>query len=379
MNSTSKGELFRPVISIVVLGGLITLSLWVLRPFLPAVVWATMIAVSTWPLMLAVQKRLWGRRTLAVVVMSIALLLVFVVPLSLAIGTIVSHAGDIKGWAAAVEDGVLGPPPHWLADLPYVGDKLVAHWSQLTSEGALRGRLTPYVSEVLSWFVGQVGSLGAITMQFLLTIVIAAVLYAKGELARSGIVAFARRVSEEHGEDSVRLAGQAIRGVAMGVVGTALVQSVLGGIGLAVSGVPLAAMLTAIMFLLAVAQIGPIPVLACSVIWLYMKDDTAWATALLVWSIIVGTMDNFLRPYFIRKGADLPLLLIFSGVVGGLIAFGLVGLFIGPMVLAVTWKLCVAWVQNAPDATHDDEPAQGVASSTAAGTPSSTPRSSASS
>jgi len=348
MHTTPKGELFRPLIAIALLGGLVVLSLWVLRPFVPALVWATMIAVSTWPLMLGVQRRLWGKRWLAVLVMSIALLLVFVVPLSLAIGTIVSHAGDIKDWAAAVEEGALGPPPHWVHGIPYIGDKLAANWEQLTAGSELRGRLAPYMSEFLGWFAGQVGSLGAITMQFLLTVIIAAVFYAKGELARAGIIAFARRVSEQHGEDSVRLAGQAIRGVAMGVVGTALAQSVLAGLGLVVAGVPLAAMLTAVMFLLAVAQIGVVPVLACAVFWLYHKDENAWATALLVWTVIVGTMDNFLRPFLIKKGADLPLLLIFSGVVGGLIAFGLVGLFIGPMVLAVTWKLCSAWVQEAP-------------------------------
>jgi predicted PurR-regulated permease PerM len=150
----------------------------------------------------------------------------------------------------------------------------------------------------------------------------------------------------ERGEQAVVLASQAIRGVALGVVVTALVQSVLGGIGLAIAGVPLAPVLTALMFMLCIAQLGPILVLAPAVAWMYWSGDNAWATFLLVWTLIVGSLDNFLRPFLIKKGADLPLLLILAGVIGGLIAFGLVGIFIGPVVLAVGYTLIDAWVDQ---------------------------------
>jgi predicted PurR-regulated permease PerM len=142
------------------------------------------------------------------------------------------------------------------------------------------------------------------------------------------------------------LAGQAVRGVALGVVVTALVQSILGGIGLAIAGVPFAAVLTAVMFMLAIAQIGAVPVLALAVVWTYWSVGTGWGTFLLIWTVVVGSMDNFLRPFLIKKGADLPLLLIFIGVVGGLIAFGIIGLFVGPVVLAVAHKLLTAWVDE---------------------------------
>jgi predicted PurR-regulated permease PerM len=120
----------------------------------------------------------------------------------------------------------------------------------------------------------------------------------------------------------------------------------LGGVGLAVAGVPFAAILTAAMFMLAIAQIGPLLVLVPSVAWLYWSSQTGWGTFLLIWTLVVGTMDNFLRPILIKKGADLPLLLIFVGVVGGLIAFGLIGIFVGPVVLAVGHKLLSAWVDD---------------------------------
>jgi len=139
--------------------------------------------------------------------------------------------------------------------------------------------------------------------------------------------------------------------VALGVVVTALVQALLGGVGLVVAGVPLAGFLTAVMFVLAVAQIGAGPVLIIATIWLYWKVDTTTATIFLVWAVFVGTIDNVLRPFLIKSGADLPLLLIFAGVIGGLLAFGVVGLFVGPVVLAVAYTEVVAWVQDVDTST----------------------------
>jgi predicted PurR-regulated permease PerM len=134
--------------------------------------------------------------------------------------------------------------------------------------------------------------------------------------------------------------------VALGVVVTALVQTVLAGVGLAMAGVPFAAVLTAVILLLCIAQLGPVLVLAPAVIWLFWTDATGWGTALLIWTVIVGMLDNVLRPMLIRKGADLPLLLIFAGVIGGLIAFGIIGLFVGPVVLAVSYTLLKEWMNE---------------------------------
>jgi predicted PurR-regulated permease PerM len=147
------------------------------------------------------------------------------------------------------------------------------------------------------------------------------------------------------------LAGQAIRSVALGVVVTALGQSVLGGIGLALAGVPLAAVLTAIMFLLCIAQLGPLPVLVPAVVWLYWSGDSVWGTLLVIWSVLLSTVDSVVRPLLIRMGAHLPLILLLAGVIGGLIAFGLVGIFLGPVVLAVAYTLLLSWMaeDNIPD------------------------------
>ena len=339
-------DLIRPILVVTIVGLLLALSIWILRPFLPALIWATMVAVATWPMMLAVQKRLWKKRWLALLVMTVAMLLVFVVPFALAIGTLVAHMDEITGWVKSFDVHALETPPSWVTKIPLVGTHVDSAWRDLASTAELGDKVTPYAGKLATWFLGQLGGFGALIVQFLLTIVITAILYAKGEAFADGILRCSRRIGGERAEAAVILTSKAIRGVALGVVVTALVQSVLGGIGLAVVGVPYVPILTAAMFLCGVAQIGSGPILFCAVIWVFYKGDTGWAIALLVWAVIVSTMDNFLRPMLIRKGADLPLLLIFVGVIGGLIAFGVVGIFVGPIVLAVTYTLISAWISE---------------------------------
>jgi predicted PurR-regulated permease PerM len=298
--------------------------------------------------MLGVQTRLWGRRGLAVAVMTLVMLLVFFVPFTLAIVAIVQNADEIIEWARSLGTATLGPPPDWLGRIPAVGGRLVEKWQELAASGqeGLTARFTPYAGKLVAWFVDQAGSVGMMLVYFLLTVILAAVLYSSGETAADGVRRFARRLAGRQGEDVTILAGRAIRGVALGVVVTALIQALLAGIGLAVAGVPAALLLTAVIFICCVAQIGPTPVLILSVGWLFWKEQTLWGSLLLVWSIGVGALDNFLRPVLIKKGADLPLLLIFAGVIGGLLAFGIIGLFIGPVMLAVTYTLLGAWVDG---------------------------------
>lgn len=341
-------DLARTTLAVLIIVGLIAASLWILRPFVAAIIWATMIVVSSWPFMLRVQAWLWSRRALAVAVMTIMLLLLLVVPLTLAVTTIVSHADVLMGWMASL--AAHGPPslPESVRGLPFIGAWVAAAWDQLRAagpEGAVE-KLKPYVRTGLVWFASQVGGLGAMVLQFLLTVVVSAILYARGEVAAAGLLRFSRRLGGRQGEAVVYLAGQAVRSVALGIVVTALAQSLAGGIGLALAGVPLVPVLTAVMFLLCLAQIGPLLVLVPAVVWLYWSGQSGWGTVLVVWTVLVGTLDNVLRPVLIRRGADLPLLLIIAGVIGGLIAFGLVGLFVGPVILAVAYTLLQAWVRE---------------------------------
>jgi len=351
MNSTQR-DLTQTTLAVLFIGGLITASFWIMQPFLPAVIWATMVVVATWPVMLKIQARLWDKRSLAVAVMTMLLLLVLVVPLALAIVTLVDNADRIVNWSKLLTATRVPPPPDWVSGLPVVGSKLQQVWQQFVAEGVqdFAARLAPYAKVIVTWFANHMGSFGMVLFQFLLTVLIAAIMYAGGESAAAWMKRFGSRLAGQKGEHAVVLASQAIRGVALGVVVTAVVQSLLGGIGLAIAGVPMAAVLTALMFMLCIAQLGPILVLAPAVAWLYWSGDNAWGTFLLVWTLVVGSLDNILRPYLIKKGADLPLLLILAGVIGGLITFGLVGIFVGPVVLAVGYTLIDAWVKDEPQA-----------------------------
>jgi predicted PurR-regulated permease PerM len=352
-------DLTRTVFAILIIAGLIAASVWILRPFLAATIWSTMIVVTTWPILRALQSHLWGKRWLATTIMTVALLLVFVVPLSAAIGTIVTNAGEIVDWTSRLSHVKLPPPPEFVDKVPIIGEKAASVWREYADKGSeeLAEIVRPYAVRAASWFAAEVGSFGLVSIQFLLTVVISAILYTIGEDTARWVLRFGRRLAGERGDHVVRLAGQAIRGVALGIVVTALVQSVLGGIGLAIAGVPFAAVLTAVMFMLALAQIGVLPVLLGALVWLWWQDHTGWFVALLIWTIAVGSLDNILRPILIKKGADLPLLLIFAGVIGGLFAFGLLGLFVGPVLLAVAYTLLDAWVSEASDA---DAPADGA-------------------
>jgi predicted PurR-regulated permease PerM len=201
------------------------------------------------------------------------------------------------------------------------------------------------------WVASAAGSLGNMFLQFLLTTVIAAVMYAGGEKAARTMLLFGRRLAGDRGEKAVFLAGQAIRSVALGVVVTALAQSLIGGIGLGLVGLPFAGLLTALMFVLCLIQVGPGIVLVPAVIWLYYSTDIVGGTVLLVFTVIAVTVDQFIRPILIRRGANLPLLLILGGVLGGLVAFGVLGIFIGPTVLAVAYTLLNAWIAEDNGAT----------------------------
>ena len=337
-------------LGVLIIVTLIALTIWILRPFLAAIVWALMIVVATWPVMSRLQAWLWGRRTLAVAAMIGALLLLLVLPLSLAIGTIVANANAIVEWASTLRSFTLPPPPAWLGSLPLVGTQAVEAWQKIAASrpGDVASAATPYAATAILWMAGTMRGVGVLLAQFLLTLALAAVMYANGERAAEALLRFGRRLAGEPGDRVVRLAAQAIRGVALGVVVTAFVQATLGGIGMAAAGVPFAALLTAGAFVLCIAQVGPMPVLAPAVAWLYWHGAVRSATALLLWTLVVVTLDNVLRPMLMTKGADLPMLLMFAGVIGGLLAFGLIGIFVGPVVLAVSYTLLGAWLDSRP-------------------------------
>jgi predicted PurR-regulated permease PerM len=347
--SIDSRDLTRNVLGVLTILLLIVSSLWILKPFLLATIWATTIVVATWPLMLKVEKRLGGKRALAVTVMVVIMLLAFVLPLAAAVSSIATHTDQIVGFVSTLPERDIPPLPEWVRSLPVVGTKIADAWDRASATGMkqLLAQLSPYARNVGAWILAQAGSLGAAFVQFALTVVLAAVLYSSGETVAAGLRRFGRRLGGDRGENAIVLAGQTVRGVALGVVVTALVQTALAAVGLLISGVPFWTLLTGIIFILCIAQLGPLPVLIPVVIWTYSTHGAGWGTLVLVWSAAVGIVDNFLKPILIKRGADLPLLLIFAGVIGGLLGFGVIGLFVGPVMLGVTYTLLSEWMGQA--------------------------------
>ena len=341
-----RRDLTHTILSIFFICLLVASTFWVLRPFLVSLVWGAIVVIATWPLLEKLETRLVKKRKLAVLVMSALLLLIVLIPLMLAFLTIAKNAADITAKVKSLNSVSLPSPPEWLERIPLAGEKISNSWKTFASlnPDERSAMVTPYAKKTLMLFAARAGSTGITVVYFLLTMIVSIILYAKGEIFRDGVMSFARRLAGQQGEDVAVLAGKAVRAVVLGVVITALIQTAIGGVGLFIVGVPAAGLLTAVMLILCLAQLGPILVLLPSVLWLYWSGQPTWGTVLLVFSIPACTIDNFLRPVLIRKGIDLPLLLIFSGVIGGLIGFGVIGLFIGPVILAVAYTLLKSWV-----------------------------------
>jgi predicted PurR-regulated permease PerM len=320
-----------------------------------------MIVISTWPLLIRLQARLRGKRGFATAVMTLVLLLVLVIPLGFSVAALVDNMDEIVGWVSSLDKVAVPPPPEWIAGLPLVGSKVTAAWQHLTAQGpgSLPALLAPYGGRFLQWFATQIGGIGAMILQFLITVLMCAILYVNGETVAWGMRKFACRLAGPHGDRAVLLAANSVRGVAMGVVVTAILQTLIAGTGLVIASVPAALLLCAAILICCLAQLPPILLMLPVVIWKFYTGPTLSACLLLGFVIVASTIDNFIRPILIRKGANLPLVLVFTGVIGGMISFGIMGIFIGPVILAVTYTLLKDWVEYRPEA--DGVMAPGIA------------------
>jgi predicted PurR-regulated permease PerM len=330
---------------VLAIAGLLLGSVWVVRPFVGPGIWAATIVVATWPLLMRLQRRLGGRRGPAVAIMGLILLLIIVIPVWLAVDTVIEQSDRLMDFARDLPSLKIPPPPAWVDSIP-LGTRLTRTWNELAQAppGTIATRIEPYVGTAVRWFAHQAGSFGALLVHLLVMLIISIVLFAQGDVAARGILAFFRWLAGERGHGAVILAGQAIRAVALGVIVTALIQTTVSGLGMWIAGIPRAGLLTAMVFLLCIAQLGPALVMIPEVIWLYWSGSPGRGTFFLVWTLVVLLMDNVLRPWLITRGANLPILLIFAGVIGGLLGFGVIGLFIGPVILAVSYTLLKALV-----------------------------------
>jgi predicted PurR-regulated permease PerM len=343
-----QDDLARITLAVLAILLLIGGSLLVLQPFIAPSLWASTLVVATWPLLTGIEARLGGRRAPAVAVMTVTLVVVLFVPIGLAVATVLRQTDRMTALLHELPHLQLPPLPAWVAALPLVGPRADARWQELAalSPDELGARLAPYLRTAIEWFAVKAGGVAGTIVQLLVTVVISVVLFSRGEDAALGVRRFFRRLAGERGDALVVLAGRAVRAVALGIVVTAGVQTALAGLGLVVARVPFASVFTAVVLVLCIAQLGPLLALLPPVIWLYSTGAPVRGTFLLVVMIFAQAIDNVLRPVLIRRGAGLSLLLIFPGVVGGLLWLGVIGLFVGPVTLAVTWSLLQDWVAS---------------------------------
>ena len=330
------------VVALVLLG-----ILAVLQPFATAILFGSILAIAAWPLRDALIARGFGRGA-AAGLMLLLVLVVIVVPLLLIAPGLV---GAIRGSAEALQAAVLSAPidpPGWLSALPLVGDRLDALWRQVAeARGNVGPLVEPYADRIQAVLLAVAAGLADSALQILLALIVATMLWSQGEAIVEALRDSASRLGGTTGVNALNAAGAAVRAVAYGVVGTAAAQGLLAGIGYAVAGVPAAALLGFLTLIFSVTQIlGPLVVVmwVAAAWWLYDGGQTAWAIFMVVWGlVVVSGSDNILRPILIKRGVEMPLSLIILGVFGGFVAFGFLGLFIGPVLLAVGLIMLRAW------------------------------------
>jgi predicted PurR-regulated permease PerM len=351
------GDITRIVLMVLFIAALLAGSFWTLLPFLGGLIWAATVVIATWPMLQRMRAKTGKRPWIAVAVMTTLTLLAVILPFAFAVSTLldVAHRGpEVLG---DIFTRGLGPAPEWLGKIPVAGHQLVAKWDEIATGGrdGLIEAARPYMGAAAQWAISVTGGIGIVAVNILLTVILVAILYSQGETAARGALAFGFRLGGERGKEVMTLAAQAVRSVALGVVVTALVQSVLAGLALWICGIPKPAVFAALVFMLGIAQLGPLPIMVPAIGWLFWTDHPGWGTVLIVLAIPIGALDNVLRPILIRRGVQLPMLLIIAGVIGGLIGFGVMGLFVGPVLLAASYTLAKSWV-NDPPPTADPAP-----------------------
>lgn len=320
-------------------------SLGLVRPFLPIVIWAVLIAVALYPVYDGLARGLGGRRALAAGLLTLGLLATVLGPVSLLAANL---ADSVHRIAADLQTGALRvpPPPARLGDLPVLGAKVSEAWTLAsTNLDAALARYGPALLPKGSGLLLRAAALGADLLKFVASIVIAGFLFLPGPRLAAGARAFASRIIAPRGAHFVDLAGATIRNVSRGVIGVALIQALLAGLALVFAGVPGAGLAAFAVLVLGIVQIGAAPVLLPILVWAWMTQTTPEALVLTLLLVPILLVDNLLKPLLMARGLATPMLVILTGVIGGTLTHGLVGLFLGPIVLAVFYELVVAWTR----------------------------------
>lgn len=333
---------------LILVGGLVYACFQIVAPFIPSFIWALILSISTWPYYQFIAKKLGGRENIAATILTLFLLMVFVIPVLVALDAVSTHLPRIDSSITdPVLDWIKGPPPDWLENIPLIGEKLSDTWREGTFSSLISAEKIRSTATALgSWLIKGSANLALNAINVLLAVLMAGYLYSHGKLGAGFAVRFAERIGGSSAVNAAHTAAMTVRAVSLGVIGTALIQAILSGIGFAIAGLPSASILGLLCFLTALLQIGTSVVWIPVAAWLYHLDQDAWAIFTVVWGIMINVMDNFVKPYFIGLSSPLPFLLIMIGVIGGLLAWGFVGIFLGTSLLAVAYSTFFSWLES---------------------------------
>jgi predicted PurR-regulated permease PerM len=329
------------------IGVLLVLVAWcfqITRPFIGPIVWGVIIAIAIFPIHRALLTLLGGRNGLSASLLTVVMLVVLVWPTFVLTGALLDN---LQLLLDTLDAGSLDvpPPPEGVASWPVIGPTLYQFWDLAsTNLDAALTELQPQIEAVAGWLLSAAAGTGLGVLQFVLSIIISGILITHSAAGHHFADKLSLRLSGERGSAFVDLAEATVRGVARGVIGVAFIQMLLVGLGLGIAGVPWAGLWTFLALLLAIMQIGVAPVMIGAIIYMFTTADTLPAVLFLIYGVFVSGIDNVLKPLLMGRGLDVPMAIILVGTIGGMLASGIVGLFIGAVVLAVGYKLFMTWL-----------------------------------
>ncbi len=341
------------VVKIAVLAILVIWTFFLIRPFLTPVIWGIILAVATEPFISKFAKMLGGTKSLASVIFVLAIIAALIIPTVLLVG---SSFDSLQTLTENIQEKtlVVPPPPAKVADWPVVGDSIHKAWQQASTN--LEGALRTYAPQIKKTFGAIFSSLGGGVGTLFMVIVstcIAGVFLSTSEKSAAVAERIITRVAGDDGPKITSLATATVRGVMQGVVGVALIQAILSAFGLVFADVPGAGLWAVLVLVFAISQLPPIIVLGPIAIYVFSASDTTTAVVFLVWSLFVSASDGFLKPMLMGRGVDIPMLVILIGAIGGMMLSGIIGLFVGGVVLAIMYTLFMAWIGELEDETED--------------------------
>jgi predicted PurR-regulated permease PerM len=318
-------------------------SFLIARPFLAPLLWGMILAIATWPLFAWCRRVLGGRNTPAAALMTLLLALVVLGPIALAGTTMTDNVVALGDRLRnALQGGLV--PPEFLKEVPLIGDELTRRWLELSADGQLSDEARQLLRKAVQWLLGVGAALGGGIAELALSIFCTFFFYRDGEAALLRLTDILKQVAGSRATQFLDVAYGTLKGVVYGVIGAALAQASLAAFGYWLSGVPAPFLLGLITGFVGIIPGGPTIVWLPATLWLFNQGETVWGVFLLLWSfILVGNIDNVIRPLFVSRGSVLPLLLVLIGILGGALAFGLLGIFLGPTILAILYSLMREW------------------------------------